>query len=183
MMFCSVQCKDEFNLKAFNKEKMKSADVKMLADLADAFGSAQNVDEYVQAMNSSIPKKTIFDFDFSNANNPDYKKNLMTCLLSLATNDRRINGSRYIREFVSDKTAHHIQSIYNVNQKESMCSFDQSIPNLPCKIVYGHDIGLFASLINHSCFMNAFIIIIGNKMMTIMNKPIKKGEQVFIKYM
>ena len=183
MMFCSVTCKDDFNLKAFNKEKMKSADVKMLADLADAFGSAQNVDEYIQRASTEDLNKTIFDFDWNNPDDPNYKKNLMTCLLSLSTNDRRISGSRYIREFVSEKTVQHIQSIYNLNHVRSDCKFGHDIEDVDCRIFYGYDISLFASLINHSCYVNAFAVNLDNKVMTVINKPIKKGEQIFIKYL
>jgi hypothetical protein len=37
-------------------------------------------------------------------------------------------------------------------------------------------------LINHSCINNAFSINVGNKIVTILDKPVKAGDQIFYRY-
>jgi len=42
MMFCSTDCKDKFSSKAINMTDVLSADVKMLSDVVELFGSLKN---------------------------------------------------------------------------------------------------------------------------------------------
>jgi hypothetical protein len=177
MMFCSVACKENFYLKAFNINKIASADIKLLADIAAVSKSVQNVDDIIKNMDLKELNKTIFDFDLSDPNDPEYKQKLMTCLLSLSTNSDLVKDTCHIREYVSEKTAQHILSIFNLNRKDSNYIFEVLDENV------GFHISLFASLINHSCYSNAFCITLDNKVFTIIHKPVRRGEQITVKYM
>jgi hypothetical protein len=182
MMFCSVPCKENFYLKAFNTDKIASADIKTLADsIAAVSKSVENVDEIIKNMDLKNLNKTIFDFDLSDPNDPEYKKKLMICLLSLSKNDDRVKDTCHIREYVSDKTAQHILSIIKLNRKHSDYRFILSKDDAKDENV-GFHICLFASLINHACFSNALCINLDNKVFTIIHKPVKRGEQITVKY-
>ena len=177
MMFCSTVCKENLYSKAVNMDEVASVDVKMVSDIADAFGSVQNFDDFIQGTDLHELNKTIFDFDFTNPEDPDYKRNLMTCLLSLSTNDRLINDNCHIRDYISGKAVQHILSIYSLNRKNCVCIDRSSIG-----LAFGQYVALFASLINHSYFGNVYCVDLDNKVVTIACKSIKKGEQIFVCY-
>ena len=160
-------------------KEIVSADVKMLSSIAAAFGSVENVNNFIQDTDLKVLNKTIFDYDWTDPNDPDYKKNLMTCLLSLSTNDRPIEDSCDIRKYVSEKTVQHLLSIIHMNHKTSPYLVNEA-NEMGWNV--GHYISLFVSLINHSCYSNVFSTNLNEKVFTVVFKAIKKGEQIFLNY-
>jgi hypothetical protein len=178
IMFCSTACKEDFYSKIGNMKKdILCADVKLLFDVAGIFGSVKAFDDYINRTDLKTLNKTIFDYDFSDPEDPDFKDKLLNCFLSLSTNTNPSEHDRHIRKYVSKKASDHLLSIYNLNQKE-MKVHDGS-KNM---FVRGHTVSLFASLINHACVRNAQIISVENKAVTILINPVKAGEQIFFCY-
>ena len=179
MMFCSTECKQKIYSEAIEIDEIVSADVKMLSSIVAGYESVENFDDFIKDTNLKDLNKTIFDFDFSNPNDPEYKKNLITCLLSLSTNDRVIDNSCHIRDYVSEKAVQHILSILNLNKKNSFYLVNG---NGSKELIIGHHITLFESLMNHSCYGNVICMNLDNKVITVVYKAIKKGEQIFVNY-
>lgn len=175
-MFCSEECKKKIYGRAlYNKEDIVRADIKLLSDIVEPFGSVENFDKFMQQVDVKELNKTIFDFDLNDPEDPEYKKKMVMCLLSLCTNDRILEFDCKIRKKISEKAAEHILSIYNLNfwyaRVTNAVSHD---------FVCGIQLPLFTSLINFSCVRNAYFFLAENKQVTIIQKPIKAGEQIFL---
>ncbi|CAG9809543.1 unnamed protein product [Chironomus riparius] len=178
MMFCSTACRDDLYCKAINIDGIVSADVKILSDIAKAFGSKEKIDDFILNTDPEELNKTIFDFDFNNQEDPEYQKNLMTCLLSLSTNEHSNFGECCnIYNYVSEQTAQRILSVFNLNSKKSLIFVNENE-----YLEVGCHVSLFASLINHSCLNNAFTVLVDNKVATVIQHPVKAGEQIFFNY-
>lgn len=178
MMFCSTNCMDKFYSKSIEMEIALNYDMKMLSEVAYPFGGHEKLDKFINKTDLKDLKKTIFDFDFSNLEAPEYDKNLTMCFLSLSSKkDHSVNnGSCNIYKYVSNKTANHILSLPSLNLAENMyhCGKLDSQGNA--------SISLFRALINHSCLPNVFFISIENKIVGFVTKKIKAGEQLFCCY-
>ena len=144
----------------------------MLSDIVELFGSLKNF----ESANLKDLKQTIFDFDLNNPEDPQYKRKLIMCLLSLSTNDRRVDHVCNSRNYINEKASDHILSIFNLNFRKANVNDGYK------SFVGGWCIPLFASLINHSCFRNAHPIMVDNKLVTIVLEPIKAGDQLFFCY-
>ena len=176
IMFCTAACKEDFYSKMVNMDQVLYASIKLLSDVAEFFGSVKAFDDYINRTDLKTLNKTIFDYDFSDPEDPEYKAKLMNCFLSLSTNKNPTMDAS-LQRIVSKKTSDHLLSIYNLNQRD-MSLEDGELNTL----IIGHHISLFSSLINHSCINNAFSMNVGNKIVTILNKPVKAGEQIFYRY-
>lgn len=177
-MFCSKTCKENFNAKAKNITEMLCADVKMLSDIYEVFGSVNRVGDFIDRLdqNNEI-NKTIFDYDWNNPKDPLYKRNKMMCLLSLTTSQFNVVQEFIINKYISKKAAFYLINIFKLNfQAVYYNNGDSKSARI------GWCIPLFASLINHSCIRNAVPILVDNKLVTIIQKPIKAGEQIFFCY-
>jgi hypothetical protein len=179
MMFCSTECKEKLYKEAVNLDEMTSVDVKLLSNVSAAFGSVEDFDNFIQDTELKNLNKSIFDYDWTDPNDPEYKRNLMTCLLSLSTNDHIIDNSCHIRDYVSEKTVQHLLNVFNINNKNSFYMVGSTISK---GMNFGHQISLFESLINHSCFSNVICMNLSNKVFTIVFRAIKEGDQIFVNY-
>jgi len=110
MMFCCTDCMDDFYAKSIEMESALNHDMKMLTELAAPFGGHKKLDKFINQTNLKELKKTFFDYDFSDPQDPNYKQNLMTCFLSLSSKENHSvnNGSLDIFKYVSTKTANHL---------------------------------------------------------------------------
>lgn len=179
MMFCSAACRDDLYCKAINIDGIVSVDVKILSDIAKAFGGVKNFDSFMLNTDPADLEKTIFDFDFSNPEDPEHHKNLMICLLSLSSIDHPDFGEcADIHHYLSEVAAKKVLGVFNSNKKRS-----QVFVNKNEYLDIGCHVSLFASLVNHSCLNNAFTVLVDNKVATIIQQPIKAGEQIFFNYM
>lgn len=151
-----------------------------------------SIDELEQLMaESDSLSPTVFNFDFSNPKNPDNAKNQLLCLMALT---RKVTVS--LRNF-SDIFQHHPKLIELWStHKEFINKFlkrlmqieilnfhgikgralDQSNPYRSCVGDGGY---AFCSLLNHSCCSNLMRIVVENRMVLIVERPIKKGDQLF----
>ena len=176
-MFCSIACKEELYSKAVNMDGILCADIKLLSDVASYFGGVKQFDDYMKRTDLKTLNKTIFDYDLNDPNDPGYKDKLVNCFLSLSTNKDCTEYHRCIQSYISEKAANHLLSILNLNEKRLI--FHDGFRNV---IDIGHHISLFTSLMNHCCINNAFSFNIGKKVVTILEKPVKAGEQIFFRY-
>jgi len=181
MMFCTTDCMEMFYSKCGDIELAIKNDMKMLSEIANPFGGREKLDKFIKETDLKDLKMAIFDYDFSNAEDPEYDKNRMTCLLSLLS--KNIDFSRdpscAIFKFVSKKTANHILGLVPINNY--VCAYGSGDYN---KMPFsdGTNIPLFRSLINHTCVSNVNFIYIDNKEVTFVLKPIKAGEQLMYCY-
>lgn len=173
-MFCSPSCMNSFYLKAINVNEMLCDDVKLLSDVTAVYGGIEEFNKVAEDTNFD---KTIFDFNFNDPQDPKQNENRMSCLLSLA--------NRY--KCTIDENACTIKKY--ASKKATNCILDVLVPNLLrspfiTKIIFFQEasIPLFAGILNHSCLPNVFSFYIGTKLITIVFRPIKAGEEIFISH-
>ncbi|KAL7035122.1 hypothetical protein ACKWTF_008235 [Chironomus riparius] len=177
MMFCSNECMENFYSKFPDILLSLNDDMKLLSEIAAPFEGYAQLDDLISKTDMKQLNKTIFDYDLSNHQDPEYRKKLMTCLLSLQPKSDHIvdERSNVIFNHVSKKTAHHILSIVPNNCSGTYyLDGEVSVP-----FVAGSKISLFKSLINHSCLRNIQMVGINDKIAIVVMKPIKAGEQIF----
>jgi hypothetical protein len=179
MMFCSTGCRESFYSKSIDFNMSLQFDMKLLSEIAEPFGGYKELNDFIDKADLKDLKKTIFDYDLSNPNDLDYRKNLMMCLMSLQPIDGFPwnDGSCNIFDYASEKTAKHILST----------SFSNQITNIYEDDIFdftdGDYVTLFSSLVNHSCLNNVDFFSIDNKQVGFVIKPIKAGDQLFDAYL
>jgi hypothetical protein len=182
-MFCSKKCRDSTyakiddlggllqEVKVFNREKV-------YADIEENFGSREKLVEFLESV-SDIRKMdfSVFEFDFSNPNDPDYGANLVKCCLSFTSAFDIPPGHVIPYDHASEKLTKGNDLIRDLIKHA--CGI---MGNLARQISYG-SLGIaFGSLINHSCIPNVRRIQLDNKVLFYCVKPIKAGEQLFESY-
>lgn len=175
----------DFNLQMFNEA------------LAICGGSFDKMQELID--DPELSMKTVFDFDLSDPNDPLYKYHLLLAFHSL-TEGQMVEDMDYIKTHPVLKTLKNdrerniakafmlrIFRILCVNS-EGMDSYYPQI-NKDGKLVsslnnmkLGSAMLPFGALINHSCVQNIDRIIVDNKFVFYVRRPIKKGQQLFISY-
>jgi hypothetical protein len=117
----------------------------------------------------------------SNPEDPEYKKNLAMCFLSLSSKKNHLerDDCYKINDYVSKKTAKHLLGIYYLNVFEGGF-FSEVNGNEKCNFF---NISLLQSLINHRCLSNVISVCFQNKIVTFVTRPIKAGEQLFACYL
>lgn len=201
-MFCSNECIDVATKTFFHAEnKLKMHDIKqrmLFEALAICDGSFNKLNELMDA--TDLDKKTVFDFDSSNLNDPLYKYNALMSIMSLS---QIATVSSEVVTYLS----HHpvLESITDEAYKEIAKRFllrcfriltvnsfgiEWVVPARPRDFtkdsiitkLAGDAICLFGSLINHSCSPNVDRIFFDNKFVFFVRRPIYKGQQLFISY-
>lgn len=165
-------------------------------------GDIEKMKVSMDITNLSSSKSTIFDFDMSKPDDPKrllqqyiamnslYKDNTSKALNQLienhpildtwsSKNDKEIAKTfmKSITDLVVNSLGFEWRELYQTGGKYRYKDllFKQSV-------CIGNGIFLFSSLFNHSCSHNVDRIIVDNKMVMWVQKPIKKGEQLFINY-
>ena len=173
-MFCSTSCMNNFYSKALNMNEILCDDVKLLSVISAAYGGIKEFKDFMSNSDSKQFDQTIFDFDLSDPQDPNYNKNRISCLLSLSRKYSYSIDEKTcsIKKYVSKKTADHILGILmaNLPRMHSVC------PVCPYEEA---NISLFVSILKHSCVPNVFKCNIGNKIATIVFRPIKKERKFF----
>lgn len=182
MMFCSTSCMTTFYSKALNINEILCDDVKLLSEMSAAFGGIGEfktfITKYMSNSNSKQFNQTIFDYDFSNPKHPDYNKNRMKCVLALSKgysysiDENTCNSKKYVSKKVTDR----ILGILMPNLPRSAFLY----PPSPFEKAV---IPLFASILKQSCLPNVFTCNISNQVVTIVLKPIKKGEELLYSHL
>lgn len=141
--------------------------------------------------------KTYFDFDFSDADDAEFSRNQLRASLGLAKDDtiaesaQKTTGNRFpdLVFEASPKlnelwTAHKtfitkfFLHLYQVGRKTT-----SDIIRWPLNYHKFESVGrgnyLVGAFINHSCCPNVFQFAVEDKTVTIVSRPIEKGEQIF----
>lgn len=147
-------------------------------------------------------RKTVFDFDLSDKNDPEYLKNLITVVNSMAMSEnskivmtekmkKTFNFAPFSslwetedeREFLIE-CFHNQLRIHNTNQLEMGVHRLESADDgdFWCVKPIGSGLCPFASLINHSCDANVKRVTFENKIAFVVAKPIEAGDQLFLSY-
>ncbi|CAG9801197.1 unnamed protein product [Chironomus riparius] len=184
IMFCSEKCKKDVYRKTIDMDLIMCDDIKLLSELVAVFG---NVEKFTKHAVNIGGLKTIFDYDLSNAEDLDYKKNLMTCLLSSAMKFDK-SPHHYcsipsnIKHYVPLKLADHLIDIFNTNSRIEpfLANIHQAQRDIRYTRISPYDpsIPLFAALINRGRSGNVFSVLPGNKVVVIVMKPIKEGREI-----
>ncbi len=201
-MFCSEECIDVATNTFFHADyKLKMHDIKqrmLIESLAICGGSFNKLKQLMDA--TDLRKQTVFDFDLTNPNDPLYKYNLLTTIMSLSqiatvSNEVvRYLSHHPILDWINDEADKEIAKrfllrcfrILTVNS----FGIEFVVPARPRDItknsiitkLVGDAICLFGSLMNHSCSPNVDRIIVDNKFVFFVRRPISKGQQLFISY-
>lgn len=191
VMYCSEVCRDKIHSRVSDPIKMISEGKvvngqKFMAIGIDALGSAEKFQGFVKNYKIENMGKTIFDYDLSNPKSKNYKKNILSCILSLKYKHFKEQIGKYkdmdhggILNFIN-----HLAGIIDMNslglQYLDMDTFKISVPILE---LHGSAVLAFGSLLNHSCDPNIQRIAVDDKVAFIVCRPIEKGEQLFINYM
>lgn len=194
----AMYCSDECAKKAHPSHKFEES--KMLDDLITNFfypvdfkmcdialaicgGSYEELEKvYNESLRSP---KTVFDFDFSDPNDPNYDKNQLQVILGMAGNkheSQKLHRKHLQKNYVNlskcppfmEKFVEHLQTVMLA-----------SATKIKRKTVTGSAEGfafsLLTSLLNHSCDPNVQMVMeegLGREIM-IVTRPIAKGEQIF----
>lgn len=150
----------------------------------------------------STKRKTVFDFDFSDPNDPDYLRNLVVVVNYMAMSEasrivitdqmkKTFNFAPFSslwetddeREFLIE-CFHNQLRIHNTNQLEMGVHMLEPSDDEPywCVKTIGSGLCPFASLFNHSCDANVKRTCFDNKIAFVVAKPIEPGDQLFISY-
>ena len=138
-------------------------------------------------------KKTVFDFDLSNSDDPMYKKSLLMSVNSLSATvevkgleSTEIYSKTAEREELQAKIASTFLRIWATNcfnmHEDVRVMFGPASGNYEFGETFGSSIFPFMSLLNHSCYPNVTHITVDNKYVLTVTRPIKNGEQIFISY-
>lgn len=201
-MFCSKECKETATktfLQAENDTKLHDIKQRMLFEaLAICDGSFEKLKQLMT--DTELSRKTIFDFDLNEPSDPMYRYNLLLTLnsLSMIPNVKKdivrylerhpaldLLTNRQDREIAKDFLLHSFK-ILTVNSfgvewvipaKPKDCNKD-SINTL----LAGDGLCAFGSLMNHSCYPNVDRLVVDNKFVFYVRRPIKKGQQLFTCY-
>lgn len=151
---------------------LPSGDLDALAELArsgevtrdDAKLMLQYCNRYKSPCKSP---KTIFDFDLSDPNAADYKKNLIKCWFSLK--HRIAPNTDDGTDFVTD----HVGEYFSI---------DEIAPDGHGTAPIGIIMFLLCNQINHGCYSNVKSVIVNNQSVLYVTRPIKAGEQLFYNF-
>lgn len=189
-MFCSEECKKKVALFHLNDgtneaytEEFARLTLKMLFE---AFRTAGGVDDALELLKDS-EDKTIFDFDFSNPEDPNKDKNKLIALNGLGKRTKCHEMIEIKPDQLLDispinekkRTAQERKSLLNfiIGQFEICVSNTVSHQDLDHLGIF-----LFKSLINHSCAPNLMFLRFNDKVFSMVCRPIKAGEQVLSFY-
>lgn len=147
-------------------------------------------------------RKTVFDCDLSNPNDPDYLRDLVVVVNSMAMSEnsrivmsdemkKTFNFAPFSslwetddeREFLIE-CFHSQLRVHNTNQLEMGVHRLESVGNdeFWCVKPIGSGLCPFASLFNHSCDANVKRTCFDNKIAFVVVKPIEAGDQLFLSY-
>lgn len=201
-MFCSKQCKETATktfLRAENDSKVHDIKQRMLFEALDICGGS--FDALKQLMDDTEQTRTtIFDYDLSDKKDPMYKYHLLMSINSLSMIPAvKPDIIRYMKRHPAldllkcDKDreiAHefllHAYKILTVNS----FGIEWVIPAKPKDVdknsvntmLAGDGLCPFGSLMNHSCIPNVDRLIVDDKFVFYVRRPIKKGQQLFTCY-
>lgn len=205
-MYCSDKCRDEHKSLVHQVEcglapmhENKAIALNMVLSALKIAGGVENL----RGLLNDSTCKTLFDFNWSDPQAADYKKNILLTINALST----------VRETVFTRTA-PLDELFDKPPFDSILKTDddrefiKSFAHKQLRILdtnlydmkehsrlsaaykkrgtYGQSIGsglcMFASLFSHSCDPHVKRITVDNKIAFVVVRPVAAGEQVYISY-
>lgn len=199
-MFCSNECMETATKNFFAVELLLTSrnfvQQMFYEALAICGGSFDKMQELIDDPDLSM--KTVFDFDLSDPNDPLYKYRLLLAFHSL-TEGPMIADMESIKHFpmlkllkndrernIAKAFTLRIFRILSVNSLGldwyPIMTEDGKIVTCDVTLKVGSGLLPFGALLNHSCVQNVDRIIVDNKFVFYVRRPILKGQQLFITY-
>ena len=199
-MYCSHSCRREANkgfhqyecgiLQLLNETGNWRMPLRCFFDaLSICGGYIEELERVVKVCANSSP--TVFNFDFSNPKSFKNKQYLMMCMLSL-TNNVEVNIHDFSHLFQHHPKLIELWSTHRLFIEKFLQRMMQVEilnfhgikgralnRNKPYRTCLGDGGYAFCSLINHSCCPNVMRIVVENRMVLVVERPIMKGEQIF----
>ncbi|CRK89367.1 CLUMA_CG003123, isoform A [Clunio marinus] len=199
-MFCSTRCQQEAN-KSFHKYECNYLEFlnntgNWRMPLRNFFHSLSICDDSIEELEklmieSDSESPTVYNYAMDDQRDPDTVKNHLKCMIGLA---RRVVVT--VRNFSEFFTHHPLLSSAWCTHQEFIKKFLKRMMqieilnfhgikgrsldrNNPYRSSVGDGGYAFCSLLNHSCCSNVMRIVVENRMVVIVERPIKKGEQIF----
>lgn len=160
---------------------------------AEIAGSNQQLFDLVKRKGSN---KTVFEFDLSNANHPDYEKILLYAVSMLSKTmasagrcvdifprQQLLEGTPVNSKEEEVKMMKVIRKLFVIYSTNAYMleEHDRSTNYLTERNV-GAGVFPFLSLINHSCIPNMAKITFDNRAVLVAIRPVKAGDQLFVSY-
>ena len=185
-MFCSEECCEE-TYKKYNgkevliKDSLLGSDIrqKMMRIMNESLNAVDGFDN-LQKLFNIVDRKTVFDLDFSDPDGKNYKRNVLSCIVSLMP-----KSNPEIVKYVENS----LKFLHGEKKEFFVCFLTRIILNnmrnglkVPSTNTNLQEDGMllpFVSLMNHSCDSNTCSFFIENKCYIFVIKPILAGEEVF----
>lgn len=152
-------------------------------------GSIEEMKKFLEKFENS--STSVYDFDFSS--DREKAKNFLASLYCLARSDKTpgdaspkviFQSHPYLSKLWNDHEIFiqnfiaRVIDIYDCNF-HGICGWSRKFSDARNPQMVGVGCFAFASLINHSCYPNINRIYVDDKMLIVVDRPIKKGEQIF----
>lgn len=200
-MFCSMKCMEIATRTYLHVKNEARNDIKqrMLFEALDICGGSFEKLKLLMD-ETDLEKKTIFDFDLNNSDEPLYKYNLLTAICSL------IQAQTVSKEVIRYLSHHPVLDLIKDEGHKQIAkdfllrAFRMLTVNsfgiewvVPGRIrdinkdtiitkLAGDGLCQFGSLLNHSCSPNIDRVFVDNKFVFFVRRPIQKGQQLFTCY-
>jgi SET domain len=182
-MFCSEECMDIATFSFLPVCDQINIDFTQRVLLQSLSVCGGNFEKLQQLTNDpELSNKTVFDFDFSNPDDPRYNFHMLVSINSLKKSQLKL-----MKDMDSFKQHPVLQLVKTQEQKSIARNFIIHIRRIRFLNAFsmpGDGSGLFAfsSLLNHSCIPNVSWSIMDNKMVLMVIRPVLVGQQLFITY-
>lgn len=200
-MFCSEKCK-RFSMENFHGEFCKLFKIHPCAvsnmnmkTFIRFLSWIKNFDQpsEVEKIVNQKERKTVFDFDFSDENDKSYDLNRLKVISGLlpSTTPESLRFHQICANYYH-RHSHLISKTPEISEKQEKIHYDCAVQLMlirgrnawglaqPDERVSG--LFMFSSLLNHACDSNVRLAGYGSKQVVFVSKPIKKNEQIFVKY-
>lgn len=188
VMFCSIDCRERTYKKfpilertiGSNDERVVNFE-KLLYDAEEAFGGRDNLIKFLKENDIKKLNKTVFDFDWSDKDDPHRLQNFYECIFSL-NGDFNLQSLKIepSLELVGNNRIllNGLKHLAHVCCKFGMVheSFDTVPAGAPIK--EGHFIHAFVNILKHSCVSNVGSFHGDNNLILYVMEPIKAGEEL-----
>ena len=204
-MYCSPECqtKDQCHsleccVRNAKPNLITSSEFLMTLGSIKAAGG----EDELMALVDNAETRNLFDFDWSNPDDPLYEKNLLLVVNGLSKTagsfmsfgsfmlkyyEPLVDKSRssakikFLKKFIKNQSTIYLTNGYSLKEFNR----EKVAPGLACQQYdkrVGSGLFLFSSLLNHSCYSNVTRVTVENKLVLVVARPIKAGEQIFISY-
>lgn len=195
LMFCSKKCRDEVYAKVQNLDSMVTHEgicinlERLLRECDEAFGGRAKLMEFLKTDYAHLTC-SVFDFDFSNPEDPNYKANLIKCIMPFgfspcALPDLIDNGeflSLVKHLTVGNKVLEKFLLWFSLVCESNSLSFNAKITREVGSGPSNEEViavHAFLTHISHRCEPNVFNCRTEDGYLLYVQKPIKAGDELF----